>query len=154
MKLHNVFNLKDCPFILKPFAVTVKAGKYHVYIRCWERLSFNLDLFSASENPPTPLFAVRNLDNKTFVYCIFYIFFVYCRGFCILKKIFLALSRREEKRNGSLRFIFLVYIHIGPQISVIIWRTSVHQQRVFFKFILQPPSNPPSLSSVPIERFF
>lgn len=37
MKLYNVFlvfNLKDPPFILKPFAVTVKAVKYHVYIRC------------------------------------------------------------------------------------------------------------------------
>lgn len=67
MKLHDVFvvvfTLKDPPFILKPFAVTVKAVTYHVYIQRWERLSFSLDLFSASEKPSTPMFAVRNLDN-------------------------------------------------------------------------------------------
>lgn len=46
------------------------------------------------------------------VFSMFY--FVYCRGFCILKKIFLALITREEKRNGSLVFKFFLggYIYI------------------------------------------
>lgn len=78
------------------------------------------------------------------VFSVFY--FVYCRGFCILKKIFLSLTRREERRNGSLGFMVFfwggVYIHLRPQISVIIWRTSAHQQRVFFKIYITAPHPP------------
>lgn len=82
------------------------------------------------------------------VFSIFY--FVYCRGFCILKKIFLALTRREEKRNGSLGFIFFfffgIYTSRTPHLSDYL-KNFCSSTECLFKNLYYSPHPPKFISS-------